>query len=82
MISPFSFFSDTKEEHDGSLKLMNAIPKPLMSKSEAEERKRKLDEDEDEHLAQQTAKKAKVSHQIIDNVVVLEDDEEEIVLLD
>ncbi|CAO0799477.1 unnamed protein product [Mucor circinelloides] len=75
---------DGNEEHADSLKLMNAIPKPKQTKSESEEKKRRLDEEDADldQLSRQTAKKAKVSHQVIDNVVVLEDDDEDLVLLD
>ncbi|KAL9554989.1 hypothetical protein MBANPS3_002557 [Mucor bainieri] len=75
---------DASETQDGSLKLMNAIPKPKQTKQEAEEKKRKLEEDDADldQLSRQTVKKAKVSHQVVDNVVVLEDDDEDLVLLD
>lgn len=64
--------------------MMNAIPKPKQTKSESEEKKRRLDEEDAglDQLSLQTAKKAKVSHQVVDNVVVLEDDDEDLVLLD
>ncbi|GAN09446.1 ubiquitin-activating enzyme-like protein [Mucor ambiguus] len=75
---------DASEEHDDSLKLMNTIPKPKQTKHESEEKKRKMDGDDADldHLSRQTAKKAKVSHQVIGDVVVLEDDDEDLVLLD
>lgn len=80
----FCNHSDASEEHDDSLKLMNAIPKPKQTKRESEEKKRKLEEEDTDldQLSRQTAKKAKVSHQVVDNVVVLEDDDEDLVLLD
>lgn len=63
---------------------MNAIPKPKQTERESEEKKRKLEEKDTDldQLSRQTAKKAKVSHQVVDNVVVLEDDDEDLVLLD
>ncbi|KAK4509131.1 uncharacterized protein ATC70_007481 [Mucor velutinosus] len=75
---------DANEEHDDSLKLMGAIPKPKQTSRDSGEKKRRLDEDEADldQLSRQTAKKAKVSHQVVDNVVVLEDGDEDLVLLD
>ncbi|CAO3607505.1 unnamed protein product [Mucor fragilis] len=75
---------DASGEHDDSLELMNAIPKPKQTERESEEKKRKLEEKDTDldQLSRQTAKKAKVSHQVVDNVVVLEDDDEDLVLLD
>ncbi|KAF1796754.1 hypothetical protein V8B55DRAFT_1451843 [Mucor lusitanicus] len=73
---------DASEEHDDSLKLMNAIPKPKQTKRESEKRKASEDDTDLDQLSRQTAKKAKVSHQVVDDVVVLEDDDEDLVLLD
>lgn len=61
---------------------MNAIPKPKQTKRESEKRKASEDDTDLDQLSRQTAKKAKVSHQVVDDVVVLEDDDEDLVLLD
>ncbi|CEP10648.1 hypothetical protein [Parasitella parasitica] len=73
---------DTNEDRDDNLQLMNAIPKPVEANNETDERKRKLDEKEDGESSQKSLKKVKVAHQVVDDVVILEDEDEDIVLLD
>ncbi|KAI9475988.1 MAG: hypothetical protein EXX96DRAFT_575352 [Benjaminiella poitrasii] len=61
-----------------SVKLLNPIPKLTKSKEE-DTNKRKLEES----IIDDISKKAKITHNVVDNVVILDDDDEnDIVLLD
>jgi hypothetical protein len=63
---------------DELVRLLNPIPPPRPVT--AESLKRKLEEEADEYS--NAAKKAKTVHEVVGNVVILEDSDEEIVCLD
>lgn len=73
-LSFFFLYSDTDE----LVNLISPIPKPRPAT--AESLKRKMEEELDEY--KETNKKAKTAHEVVDNVVILEDFDEDIVFLD
>lgn len=58
--------------------MLDPIPKP--KPATAESLKRKLEEEEEEY--REANKKAKTVHEVVDNVVILEDSDEDIVCSD
>lgn len=66
---------ENEDASDKSVKLLTPIPKPQPKST----LKRKMEDSDQDELA---SKKAKVSHTVVDNVILLDEDDDEVVLLD
>lgn len=76
--SHFIFFPHSEDASDKSVKLLTPIPKPQPKST----LKRKMEDSDMDDMDELSSKKAKVSHTVVDNVILLDEDDDEVVLLD